>query len=143
MPSDLNRALEQACRHAIEKNVQAIAVLPSDLPDIAAGDIAALRDALGPAPSCVIAPDTSEQGTNALALSPPSADLFRFGPCSFAAHLRAAAARGYRTQILRRPGLAHDLDTPESYRRWLQRTERQRESPDHRRHGRHRRRNQP
>ena len=46
------------------------------------------------------------------------ADFFRFGADSFQAHLAAAKARGMPVRILRRPGLAHDLDTPDEYRRF-------------------------
>ena len=70
------------------------------------------------APACTIAPDEQEQGTNALALTPPAADFFKFGPDSFQAHLAAARARKLAVRILRRPGLALDLDTPENYRRF-------------------------
>jgi 2-phospho-L-lactate guanylyltransferase len=116
---DLNAALAQACDYASERGAHAIAVLPSDLPEICGADIAALRNAIDPPPSCVIAPDESEQGTNALALSPPHADFFRFGPQSFASHVALAAARGLAPRIVRRPGLAHDLDTPEAYRQFV------------------------
>ena len=71
------------------------------------------RRRLPPAPSVVIAPDASEQATNALVLSPPDPDFFRFGPSSFAAHLQAARARGATIETVRRPGLAFDLDTPD------------------------------
>ncbi len=71
---------------------------------------------LGARPCCVIAPDASGQATNALVLAPPDPDFFRFGPSSFAAHHDAAAARGVQFEIVRRPGLAFDLDTPEDYR---------------------------
>jgi 2-phospho-L-lactate guanylyltransferase len=65
---------------------------------------------------CVIAPDRHDKGTNALAMTPPDPDFFRFGPDSFHAHTEAAATRGMRLHVLRRPGLAHDLDTPDDYR---------------------------
>ena len=116
--SGLNAALCAACQYAIERGARSVTVLPSDLPSITAGDIAALAAAIGPAPCCAIAPDEQEQGTNALALNPPEADFFRFGAESFQAHLAAAKMRGMKTRILRRPGLAHDLDTPEGYRRY-------------------------
>jgi 2-phospho-L-lactate guanylyltransferase len=93
-------------------------VLSSDLPLVTADDIAAMTSALGETPSCVIAPDDQEEGTNALALSPPDADFFRFGADSFQAHLAAARACKRKVRILRRPGLAHDLDTPDGYRRY-------------------------
>jgi 2-phospho-L-lactate guanylyltransferase len=114
----LNAALGLACRYAAERGARAVAMLPSDLPYITADDVTALAAAPGPGPCCVIAPDEQEQGTNALVLSPPDADFFRFGPESFQAHLDAAKARGLPIRILRRPGIARDLDTPESYRRY-------------------------
>ena len=96
-------------------------VLPGDLPFVSKGDIAALVSALPPAPGVVVAPDASEQATNALVLSPPDPDFFRFGPSSFAAHLEAARERGAPAVIVRRPGLAFDLDTPEDYRTFVRR----------------------
>jgi 2-phospho-L-lactate guanylyltransferase len=116
----LNAALGLACRYAAERGAPAVAVVPSDLPAVTAGDVAALAAALGPAPSCVIAPDEQECGTNALALTPPDSTFFRYGPDSFQAHLEAARARGMAPHILRRPGLAGDLDTPENYRRYTE-----------------------
>lgn len=118
-PGDgLNAALGLACRFTTERGARAIAVLPSDLPTISADDVAALLAALSDAPACVIAPDDQEEGTNALALSPPAADFFRFGPQSFQAHLTEARTRGLALHILRRPGLARDLDTPDDYRQF-------------------------
>jgi len=114
----LNAALGLGCRFAADRGARAIAVLPSDLPQVTADDVRALVEKLSPAPCCVIAPDHQEQGTNALALAPPEPDFFRFGAMSFQAHLEAAKARGIKTRILRRPGLARDLDTPEEYRRY-------------------------
>jgi 2-phospho-L-lactate guanylyltransferase len=112
----LNAALGLATRFAAERGARAIAVLPSDLPIVTTDDIKALVGALGAGARCIIAPDEQEQGTNALALAPPDADFFRFGADSFQAHLEAAKARGMKTRILRRPGLARDLDTPDDYR---------------------------
>jgi 2-phospho-L-lactate guanylyltransferase len=114
----LNAALGLACRYAIERGASAVAVIPSDLPMATAADITALLAAFPSTPGCVIGPDDQEEGTNALALAPPDADFFRFGAASFQAHLAEAKARGLALRILRRPGLAYDLDTPENYRRF-------------------------
>jgi len=113
---DLNAALGTACRYVVERGAQAVMVIPSDLPFLAAADVDALRSAAGAGPCCVIAPDASGQATNALVLAPPDPDFFRFGPSSFAAHHDAAATRGVQFEIVRRPGLAFDLDTPQDYR---------------------------
>jgi 2-phospho-L-lactate/phosphoenolpyruvate guanylyltransferase len=118
-PGNLNRALALAVRYAVRRGAGAIVVLPADLPELGRGDIAALREALDIPRSCAIAPDIDETGTNALAIRPPGPGLFRFGADSFAAHVQAAEARGYRVRIVRRSGLALDIDTPESYRTWL------------------------
>jgi 2-phospho-L-lactate/phosphoenolpyruvate guanylyltransferase len=114
----LNAALGLACRYAADRGARAVAVLPSDLPKVTADDVKALVASLGSGPGCVIAPDQQEQGTNALALAPPEPDFFRFGMNSFQAHLDAAKARGMKARILRRPGFAYDLDTPDEYRRY-------------------------
>ena len=114
----LNAALSLGCRFALQRGARAVLVLSSDLPTVTPGDVVALAGALGEAPSCVIAPDEQEQGTNALALGPPDPEFFRFGPDSFQAHLDAAKTRHMAIRILRRPGLANDLDTPEAYRRF-------------------------
>ena len=118
---ELNAALGHACREAVALGASAILALPSDLPFLAAEDLAALRTALPPAPGIVIAPDRSGQATNALLLSPPIPDFFRFGPSSFTAHVQAARTCGAAVEIMRRPGLAFDLDTPEDYRDYLAR----------------------
>ena len=114
----LNAALDLACRYVAARGARAIAVLPSDLPGVTADDVRALVANLKPASCCVIAPDGQEEGTNALALTLPAPGFFRFGPNSFQAHLELAKTRGMTVRILRRPGLTHDLDTPDEYRRY-------------------------
>jgi 2-phospho-L-lactate guanylyltransferase len=114
----LNEALGLACRFALARRARAIAVLPSDLPFVGRADLEALTAALDQSAGCVIAPDAQEQGTNALALAPPDPDFFRFGAQSFQAHLESAKARKLRVHVLRRPGLARDLDTPDDYRQF-------------------------
>jgi len=113
----LNAALGLATRYVLDRGARTLTVLPGDLPQIARDDIVALKAALESAPGCVIVPDEQERGTNALALAPPDPEFFRFGAESFQAHLAAAKERGLPARILRRPGLAVDLDTPECYRR--------------------------
>jgi 2-phospho-L-lactate guanylyltransferase len=114
----LNAALTLASDYALARGAKALAILPSDLPGIRADDVQALVKALGPKPACVIAPDEQEEGTNGLMLTPPDSAFFRFGPGSFQAHIEAARSRGMALKILRRPAFAHDLDTPDEYRRY-------------------------
>ena len=112
----LNAALGEASKYAHENGAEAVLVLPGDLPLLQADDIAAMCAALIPGSGCAIAPDSRELGTNALALTAPPPDFFRFGDGSFAAHAEAARSHGMEPRIVRRPGLACDLDTPDDYR---------------------------
>lgn len=112
----LNAALAEASRYACANGADSVLVLPSDLPLLQPEDIAALIAALTPTKACVIAPDARELGTNALTLAAPPPDFFRFGEQSFAAHIEAARNHGVEPRIMRRPGLAFDLDTPDDYR---------------------------
>src|SRR5436189_269295 len=68
---------------------------------------------LGPAPAFTIAPSRDERGSNAIICSPPGAVPLRFGEDSFFPHLRAAKACGIQPTVLRLPGIALDVDTPE------------------------------
>ena len=87
---------------------QPLLVIHADLPLLALEDIAAL---LTEAESgCAIAPDREGGGTNAIALRDPTGFEFAFGPRSFARHL---AAGGVGARVVRRTGLAMDIDTPD------------------------------
>ena len=113
---DLNGALASGMTYVRARGAEAALVLPSDLPHLGRDDLMAISAALRQTPCCVVAPDLSRIGTNALAVAPPDETLLRFGPGSFAAHVERARARNHTVQIVSRPGLAFDLDTPDDYR---------------------------
>lgn len=108
----LNEALETARRFLAARGAEALLVLPADLPAIEADDIRAMTTLAWAAPAVVVAPDRQEQGTNALLVAPLGAIGFAFGPDSFARHCDAATRAGITPAVLRRPGLALDVDTP-------------------------------
>jgi len=114
--SSLNAALAQASDHARKRGASAVLSLSTDLPALTADDVRTLLDAAEDLPVCVIAPDHAGLGTNALLLSPPSAIPYLYGDGSAAAHRRAAETAGLRVAIVRRPGLARDIDTEQDYR---------------------------
>jgi 2-phospho-L-lactate/phosphoenolpyruvate guanylyltransferase len=97
----------------------AILVLPADLPNISAAEVARLVDAGGEMatheperPVVVLVPDQHGSGTNALLLAPPAVIPFMFGESSRFAH--AAAARAAGASYAEVTGaLAFDLDTPD------------------------------
>jgi hypothetical protein len=82
-------------------------------PLVTSAEITQLLAAHRPAPAFTIAPSRDERGSNAIICSPPDAVPLRFGEDSFFPHLRAAEACGIRPTVLRLPGIALDVDTPE------------------------------
>jgi 2-phospho-L-lactate/phosphoenolpyruvate guanylyltransferase len=117
----LNAGLDQARASALTDGVQTLAVLHGDLPNLTADDVTALIAAVPATGGVAIAPDAAGTGTNALAMRPPDAIGFAFGRDSFERHRSAARRGGYDPAVVRRPGLAFDLDTPEDLARWLTR----------------------
>jgi len=115
----LNAGLDQARDAAVADEVETLVVLHGDLPELDMPDVQALIAAVPLDGGVAIAPDRSGSGTNGLALRPPSAIPFRFGIDSFPAHQHAAQAAGVALAIVRRPGLAFDLDTPDDLSEWL------------------------
>lgn len=83
-------------------------IIHADLPHLTPGDVSALLAAARDA-GAAIAPDRHGRGTNALALAGDAPVAFAFGEDSFARHMRLLPAAA----IVRRPGLARDLDTAE------------------------------
>jgi len=116
----LNAGLDQARAEALAEGVELLAVLHGDLPNLSPDDVLALLAAVDGDRGVAIAPDRKGTGTNGLALRPPGVIGFRFGDDSFAAHRAEAMAAALEPLVVRRPGLAFDLDTPEDLARWLE-----------------------
>jgi len=87
--------------------------LPGDIPLVTPAEIAGVLASHPPAPSFSIVPSHDEQGSNAIACSPPDAVPLRFGDNSFYPHIQAAEASGIRPNIVHLPGIALDIDNPE------------------------------
>jgi 2-phospho-L-lactate guanylyltransferase len=89
---------------------RAVLVLPADLPQLRADDVAAVLAALDGAP--VVLVPSADGGTTALGLRPPDGLAPAFGPGSAEAHRAGARAAGLPVHELRPPSLAADIDTP-------------------------------
>ncbi|MBS0549505.1 MAG: hypothetical protein JSR24_17255 [Proteobacteria bacterium] len=109
---DLNADVTEAAAVAQMQGATDLLLVMADLPYLAAADIAALIDA-GRTAKVVIA-EAKDGGTNALLLKPPTALRFSFSRerPSAQTHAEQARAAGVEPAILRRPGLARDIDTP-------------------------------
>ena len=99
-------------RALAREGAAAMIQVPADIPLMTPDDIAALVRAHGEGPAITLAPSRDQLGTNAVVSSPPDVLPLRFGDDSFSRHLRLARARGIEPQIVQRPGLALDVDTP-------------------------------
>ena len=103
--SGLATAIRQAEAVAGRELVQAMAVLPGDLPLLTSPALTAALRTLGP----VVVARSSREGTSLLLRRPPKAIPARFGPDSFAKHLALADARGLPAAVVDRPELSFDL----------------------------------
>ncbi len=105
----LNAAVDAGAEYAADAGYASVCVLPGDLADPLAKDLAALfATSRGPF-SMVIAP-AHDGGTNALLVSPPRAIQFAYGPGSCAAHQAAAEDAKLSCVIQPLPSLLYDVD---------------------------------
>jgi len=109
--ADLSEALTEASRYVVrEHRANATLVVPSDVPLIRNDDIEAVlnrRDGI------TLVPDVSEEGTNALLMSPPNLIEYVFGEHSFRHHSESSRAAGVSPQIVRNKHIARDIDVPD------------------------------
>lgn len=109
---DLNAALVHAARELRSRRASGtLLVVHGDLPFVTPQEIGDLIAASGDN-IVAVAPDWADVGTNALAVSLSCDVTPRFGAGSLAAHGAAARTAGMAFKLLRRPGLANDIDEP-------------------------------
>lgn len=113
---NLNGGLTQAHREARANGAKQLMVVPCDLPFVSEEDLRQLS--VASVGTVTIAPDSSGMGTNGLCLPATLSFDFAFGPESFMRHRAAAHRLGLEVRIVRRAGLAFDLDTPDDLRRF-------------------------
>ena len=109
---DLNADVTEAARLAEKDGATDLLLVMADLPYLATSDIGALIDA--GRQSAVVIAEAKDGGTNALLLRPPTVLAFAFSRerPSAVTHAEQARRLGIEPAILRRPGLAQDIDTP-------------------------------
>jgi 2-phospho-L-lactate/phosphoenolpyruvate guanylyltransferase len=107
----LNAALAATASVLTARGVEAMLVLPGDLPFIVAADVDALLELARP-DRVVVVPDARGAGTNALLLAPPRVLLPQFGPGSLSAHLTAASAAGADCRVSVCARIGRDIDEP-------------------------------
>ena len=109
----LNTALRRATAVAQLYSVEAILILPADLPLITPRDVKELILQAGKPPCVVISPDRRDDGTNALYINPPGLIEYGFGPGSFHRHKKQAEDKKVNVSVCKLSSFALDLDLPE------------------------------
>jgi 2-phospho-L-lactate guanylyltransferase len=116
---ELNPALMRASKLIHTWGGDAMLILPSDVPLVAAEDIDQIVH-LGRFPATlVIAPDASKDGTNALLVNPPGLISYSYGTGSFQRHVAAAELAGATVEVYESERLALDVDTPEDLEEYV------------------------
>jgi 2-phospho-L-lactate/phosphoenolpyruvate guanylyltransferase len=110
-PGGLNSALNQARSTVIARGGSRIVVVSCDLPLLQADDLRHLASAASDG-RLALAPDRSEQGTNALCVPVFHAFEFAFGPDSLSRHREQANVVGLEIVSVRTRGLSFDIDLP-------------------------------
>lgn len=115
VPPGLNEGLERARAWLLRESDTPLCVLPVDLPAV---DEGVLRELLSRrcADRALIVPDRAGEGTNFLRLPAGCAIPFRYGPGSFAKHLRLMEQAGWAREIVMDSCLRDDLDHPHQLR---------------------------
>jgi 2-phospho-L-lactate guanylyltransferase len=109
----LSAAVSGAADFLAAEQVRSMMVVHGDIPLARPADFERLLASAGPAPSLTIVPCRNEDGSNVMICTPPGVIQFHYGPGSCSAHQRAAREAGIDVRVLRLPGLALDIDTPE------------------------------
>lgn len=111
--SNLNKALEKATRLARNFAVQAVLVVPADLPMLNGEDLQEMIRRAEHPPVVVIAPDRHRLGTNALLVNPLGVLRYAFGRGSFRTHCQVTLCSEVSLEVAELARLAVDLDTPD------------------------------
>ena len=115
----LSNAVRQGADHMMANGERSVLMIPGDVPLASAAEIDQLIGQHTRRPAASLVPDSEGVGTNAIAVSPPDLISFAFGEGSFQAHHAAAKATGVHVNIVKLPGLALDIDTPDDLRRLI------------------------
>jgi 2-phospho-L-lactate guanylyltransferase len=105
-----NSALHAAALREQATGATAILTVSADLPLLCTSDILALVE-LSKQHQVVLGSSLDNSGTNALLVRPPLALPYLFGPDSLHRYLDAATQKHLSSVVLRRIGLAFDVDT--------------------------------
>ncbi|MEH6634535.1 MAG: 2-phospho-L-lactate guanylyltransferase [Halioglobus sp.] len=109
----LNAVIQAASERLLSASASPLVVLHADLPLLTEADITEVLRVQQQLAGLVIACDQRGTGTNLLAFTRDSTPQFCFGADSCARHIAVAHAAGMPVQVVRRFGIAVDVDEPQ------------------------------
>jgi len=115
----INAACEAAIASSSAIGITNALIIAGDLPLVTSESITALlQSAHLHERGVTVVPDRRHVGTNALVCTPADAVRLRFGPNSFAEHLRTVREHGLEARVFEHGELALDIDEPEDLDAW-------------------------
>lgn len=109
----LNQALERVTQVALQKAMNRILIVPTDLPLLSVSDLEYFISLSPTERGIGIEPDRRGEGTNLLLVTPPGAILYKYGTNSFQRHVAQAAGKNLAVKVIQLQNLELDLDYPE------------------------------
>ena len=106
-------AVALAAKTLHDDRIDSMLMIPGDVPLVTVEEIQTVLKVHGKEPSMTIVPARDEQGSNCIALSPPTALHLRFGENSYFPHLDNAQKLGLDLNTPKLHGIGLDIDTPE------------------------------
>ncbi len=113
----LNRAITGSIKWCLKREVDAVVVLPADIPLVSSIDINRIIEiARNSEPILVLSP-SENGGTNALYMRPPDLIPVNYGPGSFKKHIKQSRAKGTRLKVYYAHSIAFDIDSQKDLQR--------------------------
>jgi 2-phospho-L-lactate guanylyltransferase len=107
----VTRAVREATMAMSDRGFDAAMIIPADVPLVQPGELKELLQTHAER-GITIVPADSDQGTNAIIASPPTAIAFDYGPNSLYRHLDLVRQAGLTARVMQVAGLNLDVDRP-------------------------------
>ncbi len=107
----LNSAIAHSIEWCMQEGADSVLVLPADIPLLSSADVNSIIGMGNGSDSTVVLSPSNNGGTNALYQKPPNLIIARFGPKSFAKHVKQARSKGVSVKLHYSSSVAFDIDS--------------------------------
>ena len=105
-------AIKKSAETLDKNGIKNMLLLPADIPLVTETEIRKVIEVHKRSPMMTIVPAKDEQGSNCIALSPPTVIPLSFGPNSYFPHIEIARNSKLKFNTISLPGIGLDIDTP-------------------------------